>query len=213
MPGFGSPAVPARDARHSVRCGNEAGHDDSPLLGGRDPRSGIQLGRALPRPFDFSITSISFVVRDLQSTISAYERLFGRGPFTVFDSWFDGPGTLLRGRQVRYHLRWSECAVAPGINLEFIQPLEGPGVWEEWLETKGESVYCVGTMMRTNEKAELARQWFGRWGIEPVMEGSLGETVAWYLLDTVQGLKAMVITGGGHSIDWGAGGVSRARQG
>jgi hypothetical protein len=162
----------------------------------------VRGGRATPHPFDLALTSVSFVVRDLASTVAAYARLFGWGPFHVFDEWFEGPDNLLRGRPVRYRLRWAECVVPPGIDLEFIQPVEGPGVWSEWLAGRGEGVYCLGTMMRSNEEAEALRRRFAEEGVDTVMRGALGKGIAWHLLDTVGPLKALVITGGGHAIDW-----------
>jgi methylmalonyl-CoA/ethylmalonyl-CoA epimerase len=164
--------------------------------------SGLTYGIATPHPFDFTVTQISFVVRDLDATIAAYKNLLGWGPFNVFDMWCEGPKSLLRGKEVRYRIKWSECIVKPGINIEFIQPMEGPNVWQEWLEEKGEGVWALGVMMRSNEEGEQVKKWFAEKGIGVVMRGDVGDDIEWYLLDTVPMLKLMTICGGGHAIDW-----------
>jgi len=164
--------------------------------------SGLMYGIETPHPFDFSITQFSFVVRDLDATIEAYKKAFGWGPFNVFDMWCEGPNSLLRGEEVRYRIKWSECIVKPGINIEFIQPMEGPNVWQEWLDTKGEGVWGLGVMMRSNEEGTKVKKWFAEQGIGEVMRGDVGDDIEWYLLDTVPMLKLMTICGGGHAIDW-----------
>ena len=164
--------------------------------------SGLVYGVETPHPFDFSVTQVSFVVRDLDATIEAYRHAFGWGPFNVFDMWCEGPTSLLRGEEVRYRIKWSECIVKPGINMEFIQPMEGPNVWQEWLDAKGEGVWGLGVMMRSNEEGTKVKKWFVDQGIDVVMRGDVGDDIEWYLLDTVPMLKVMTISGGGHAIDW-----------
>ena len=48
-------------------------------------KSGLTYGVRTPHPFDFSVTQVSFVVRDLDASIEAYRSAFGWGPFNVFD--------------------------------------------------------------------------------------------------------------------------------
>ena len=165
-------------------------------------RSGLLYGVATPHPFDFTVTQISFVVNDLDSTIKAYRSAFGWGPFNVFDMWCEGPNSLFRGKPARYRIKWSECIVKPGVNFEFIQPMEGENVWTEWLETKGEGVWGLGVMMRSNEEGEQVKRWFADQGVTEVMRGDVGDDIEWYLLDTAPMLKLMTICGGGHAIDW-----------
>ncbi len=165
-------------------------------------KSGLTYGIATPHPFDFSVTQVSFVVRDLEKTIESYKMAFGWGPFNVFDMWCEGPNNLLRGKPVRYRIKWSECIVKPGINFEFIQPMEGESVWTEWLENKGEGVWGIGVMMRSNEEGVQVRDWFAEQGIGEVARGDVGDDIEWYLLDTAPMLKVMTICGGGHAIDW-----------
>ena len=175
----------------------------TPAPGSRiGPISGLTYGIPTPHPFDFSITQISYVVRDVDATIEAYRKLLGWGPFDVFDMWSEGPGSILRGRQVRYRIKWSECMVKPGICLEFIQPVEGPNVFQEWLDEKGEGVWALAVMMRSNEEGEQAKRWFAEHGCEVVMRGDFGDGTEWYLVDTVPALKVMTLCGGGHAIDW-----------
>jgi hypothetical protein len=165
-------------------------------------KSGLTYGIATPHPFDFSVTQISFVVRDLEKTIESYKMAFGWGPFNIFDMWCEGPNNLLRGVPVRYRIKWSECIVKPGINFEFIQPMEGESVWTEWLQEKGEGVWGIGVMMRSNEEGAQVRDWFAEHGVGELARGDVGDDIEWYLLDTAPMLKVMTICGGGHAIDW-----------
>src|SRR5439155_1365292 len=94
----------------------------------------------------YPMTQVSMVVRDLDSTMERYHRAFGWAPWLVFDHVPPvHHNTQLRGRPVHYALRGAEVYVG-SLNFELLQPLQGPNLWSEFIDRRGEGVASIATM-------------------------------------------------------------------
>ena len=107
------------------------------------PNAELPVGLAGLR---YPITQVSLAVRDLDATMAAYHRAFGWAPWQVFDHVPPvHHRTELRGQPVHYSLRGAEVYVG-SLNFELLQPLEGPNLWSEFMDRRGEGVASIATM-------------------------------------------------------------------
>lgn len=147
-----------------------------------------------------AITQICMVVKDLRSTMETYYKTLGWGPWSVFEY---GPpllhDTVLRGEPTYYTMIGAEAHVG-GINVELIQPVEGPSIYKEWLDRHGEGVHHIACMKVGSNADELLKQ-FADLGMREVMSGSIGDTIRFFYLDTEPMLKFVLESGSGHAID------------
>jgi methylmalonyl-CoA/ethylmalonyl-CoA epimerase len=151
-------------------------------------------------PGAFAITQIAVVVRDLRQTMELYHQTLGWGPWNVYIQ--EPPrlhDTVLRGQPTPYTFMHAETHVGP-VDFEIIQPLEGPSIYKEWLEKHGEGVHHIACMKVGSDAAALLDQ-FTAMNMQPVMEGSIGETIRYFYLDTEPMLKFILESGSGHAID------------
>lgn len=90
------------------------------------------------------IHQIALVVRDLDAAMRAYWERFRIGPWAIFT--FD-PTTVremtYRGRQQDYAMRIA-FARSGDVQVELIQSLRGPNLYEEHLQRHGEGLHHVG---------------------------------------------------------------------
>jgi len=148
----------------------------------------------------YTITQIAVVVHDLRKTMELYHKTLGWGPWSVYEH--KPPrlhDTVLRGTPTHYTMLCAETHVGP-VDFEIIQPLEGPSIYKEWLETHGEGVHHIACMKMGSDAAALLQQ-FEEMGMQPMMEGSIGETIRYFYLDTEPMLKFVLESGSGHAID------------
>lgn len=151
-------------------------------------------------PGTFAITQIAVVVHDLRKTMEIYHKTLGWGPWNVYVQ--EPPrlhDTVLRGTPTPYTFMHAETHVGP-VDFEIIQPLAGPSIYKEWLEKHGEGVHHVACMKVGGDAGALLRQ-FQEMGMQPMMEGSIGETIRYFYLDTEPMLKFILESGSGHAID------------
>lgn len=147
------------------------------------------------------ITQIAFVVRNLDSSLAQFHETLGWAPWHVYEH--KPPvlhDTFLRGKPALYSMLGAECHVGP-VDVELIQPLDGPSIYEEWLNEHGEGVHHVAVMRPTLAEAEETKEWFVRRGMSVLMEGRLGETIRFFYFDTEPTLKVIMESGSGHAVD------------
>ena len=113
------------------------------------------------------VGQIGIVVRDLESACRRYSALWQCGPWRVYTY---GPELLssqsLRGRPSDYSVRIALNPTSP--QLELLQPLRGPSVYEEWLERRGEGIHHLAAYV---EDADAAIASFAAAGYPVVQEG------------------------------------------
>jgi methylmalonyl-CoA/ethylmalonyl-CoA epimerase len=151
----------------------------------------------------YGITQVSLAVRDLQGTMALYHRAFGWAPWQVFDHVPPvHHNTELRGKEVHYALRGAEVYVG-SLNFELLQPLEGPNLWSEFMDRRGEGVASIATMFLEREDGDAVKTAFrDRFGIDVSMKADIGDHIEYYYLDTEKQFGCLIESGSGHAIDF-----------
>jgi methylmalonyl-CoA/ethylmalonyl-CoA epimerase len=156
-------------------------------------------GGLLGRPL--MISQIAVVVNDLERTMEQYTKLLGWGPWNVYRH--EPPRlhhTVIRGEEVPYTMLGAETHVGD-MGFELLQPLEGPSIYREWLDTHGEGLHHVAVMLHDFEESTDLKKRFAEVDAPVLMGGRIGETIEFYYLDTQPALKIILESGSGHAID------------
>jgi methylmalonyl-CoA/ethylmalonyl-CoA epimerase len=149
-------------------------------------------------PPGMRISQVAVVVKDLRRTMEAYTKIMGWKPWSVYEH--KPPllhHTMLHGRPEKFSMLGAEVHCNP-IDFEILQPLEGPSIYKEFLEQKGEGLHHV-SVVSPAENIEVTLGEFKKNGVDILMEGRVGDT-AFYYLDTDPVLKMIAETVTGHSI-------------
>ena len=155
---------------------------------------------ALP-PGGLPISQVACVVHDLDEAMERYHRALGWGPWNVYEHVQPTlHHTHYKGREVEFSMLGAEVQAGP-IVFELLQPLEGPSIYKDWLEEKGEGLHHIAVMRHTPEESKELEERFRALGAEPSMGGRIGETIEFYYLDTEPLLKVIIESGSGHAID------------
>ena len=111
------------------------------------------LGILRERP----VVQVGIVVRDLDRALQAYASLWDLGPWRVYTY---GPDMLssqtYRGAPARYSMRLALAGADP--QLELIQPLDGPSIYHEWLDRRGEGLHHVAVLVESLDEATEAME-------------------------------------------------------
>ena len=87
------------------------------------------------------------------------------------------------------------------IVVELLQPVDGPSIYKEWLDSHGEGLHHIAVMRPTASESEATMRHFDELGAGVLMEGRIGETIHFYYLDTEPLLKVIFESGTGHAVD------------
>jgi hypothetical protein len=153
------------------------------------------LGRPL------QISQIAVVTSDLQRTMEQYTKLLGWGPWNVYRH--EPPrlhDTVVAGERVDYTMLGAETHVGE-MGFELLQPLEGPSIYRDWLEQRGEGLHHVAVMLHDFAESDRLKQRFAEADAAVLMGGRIGESIEFYYLDTEPTLKIIIESGSGHAID------------
>ena len=97
----------------------------------------------LPFPLQ-KIDQVALVVRDLDAAVRHYWEQLGIGPWTIVTF---GPETVreleYRGKPATMRMR-AAFALTENVQLEIIESLDGPNIYDEFLEAHGEGVHHFG---------------------------------------------------------------------
>ena len=152
-------------------------------------------------PTPMKITQIAVVVRDIEAALKMYTQTLGWGPWSVFD--YKPPllhDTRVKDEPVEFRMIGAEASV-DGLGFELIQPVSGPSIYQEFLDTHGEGVQHIACMKHTVEDSALMREHWRANGAGELMSGRIGESIEFYYLDTAPMLKFVLESGSGHAID------------
>jgi methylmalonyl-CoA/ethylmalonyl-CoA epimerase len=151
----------------------------------------------------YPITQISLAVRDLDKTMAQYYRAFGWAPWQVFDHVRPvHHRTELRGQPVHYALRGAEVYVG-SLNFELLQPLEGPNLWSEFMDARGEGIASIATMFLEREDGDAVKRAFKEtFDVDVIMKADIGDHIEYYYLDTEDQFGCLIESGSGHAIDF-----------
>jgi catechol 2,3-dioxygenase-like lactoylglutathione lyase family enzyme len=147
------------------------------------------------------ISHIAVVCVDLRKTIEAYTKLLGWGPWDVYR--YEPPrlhNTAVRGRPVEYTMLGAETHLG-NLGFELLQPLEGPSIYEEWLDKHGEGLHHIAIMLRDVDESTGLKSRFASVGAPVLMGGRIGDSIEFFYLDNEPSLKIIVESASGHAID------------
>ena len=92
------------------------------------------------------IGQIGIVVPDIERALDRYSNLWGVGPWIGYTYGPDTiPHLIYRGKPGRCSVRIALAGQSP--QIELLQPLAGPSVYDGWLETRGEGVHHLAVMV------------------------------------------------------------------
>jgi methylmalonyl-CoA/ethylmalonyl-CoA epimerase len=87
------------------------------------------------------------------------------------------------------------------LGFELIQPVSGPSIYQEYLDTYGEGVQHIACMKHNDTDSELLKDHWRERGADVLMSGRIGETIEFYYLDTGPIIKWVLESGNGHAIE------------
>lgn len=114
---------------------------------------------------EFGVKQIAVVVRDLEASVRAYWDLLRIGPWKAYELTEDVLKDMTyHGEPARFSLRHA-LAWKDGVQLELVQPGNGPSIFADHLREHGEGLHHVGIYVEDHAKAvtEFAEQ-----GFEPI---------------------------------------------
>ena len=109
-----------------------------------------------------TITQIAVVVADMESALRSYTENLGWGPWSVFE--YKPPllhDTVVRGEPCEYRMIGAETSV-DGLGFELIQPVSGPSIYQEFLDTHGEGVQHIACMKHSIDGQRGAQEALAR---------------------------------------------------
>ena len=124
------------------------------------------------------IIQIGIIVRDLQKAVENYWAIFGIGPWQVVR--MEPPiltDVTIRGKPVEASML-AAIAQNGNIQLELIQPIEGPSIWKEFLEERGEGLHHVQPLVQDIKASLIA---FKEMGVDVLMIGKIANSIFYYM--------------------------------
>jgi methylmalonyl-CoA/ethylmalonyl-CoA epimerase len=98
------------------------------------------------------VGQIGILVRNLENACRRYSALWQCGPWRVYTY---GPEILssqsYRGEPSHFVVRIALNSTTP--QLELLQPVEGPSVYDEWLERRGEGLHHLAAFVEDADEA------------------------------------------------------------
>lgn len=137
-----------------------------------------------PRDVFTHCVQIGVVVRNVDEKIRVLSEVFGIGPFRVLDwppegragmqvSYYDQPG--------RFTARMAFAELG-AVELELIEPREGPSIWADFLEQHGEGIHHI--RFNTFDEGQVIDYLAGH-GIQPAQRGlGIRRGTSWVNFDT-----------------------------
>jgi methylmalonyl-CoA/ethylmalonyl-CoA epimerase len=125
-----------------------------------------------------AICQIGIVVKDLQKAVDNYSEKYGIGPWITLR--LEPPllrDLTLRGKPVEASMI-AAIAQSGDIQLELIQPLQGPSIWKEFLEERGGGIHHIRSLDQ-DPKALLTA--FKEMGVDVLMSGRIGDNTFYYM--------------------------------
>ena len=99
------------------------------------------------------INQIAIVVEDLELVAKNYWEIMGIGPWAIFD--WEAP--LVYDRKYQGKAAWARERIAlvqvGGVQLELVQPVDGPSLYRDWLDEHGEGIHHMNFLVDDVDEA------------------------------------------------------------
>jgi catechol 2,3-dioxygenase-like lactoylglutathione lyase family enzyme len=134
----------------------------------------------LENAFISGVHQVALVVRDIDKALEEYTNRMGIGPWWVR---LYAPPKLtdmrIRGKEIPYSMKLA-IAWTGSTMWELIQPVDGPSIYKEFLDTHGEGLHHL-QVRHEGMDFDTAIASFTKRGCPPLMEGRMGESRFAYL--------------------------------
>ena len=108
------------------------------------------------------VRQIALVVPDLEVAVRAYADALGVGPWNVYTIGAPAmTGMTYRGEPADFVIRHA-LAFSGEVMLELVQPIDGPSIWQEYLDARGPSLHHIAFYVDDFDEAAAtmaARGW------------------------------------------------------
>jgi predicted enzyme related to lactoylglutathione lyase len=152
------------------------------------PHVGASAGPSPTTGLEYAITSVTLVVRDLRSTVAAYEEAFGWAPWATMRLTDDRPRTPAA---------LVASALVGDLRFEVVEPV-GDGAWREVLERDAEGLAAIGLGLVGPAEEDVAREALVDLGAAVIAEmpSSTGEgRPGWTLHDGRRDFACLIAVG------------------
>lgn len=138
------------------------------------------------------LDQIGIVVHDLHAVTQELTRLFGIGPFRIFEWPVEGvdPQATYHGQPGNFRLLLAFVTVGK-IQIEIVQPLDGQNIYSDFLRDHGPGLHHIRLTVPGFEQAVTT---LIETGIEKIASGT-GVHVGskWAYFDTTQQLEGVIV--------------------
>ncbi len=96
---------------------------------------------------------VGYIVKDIESAKESYAKLFGAAVPPSQPCGYGAANTVYKGAPAPdSHCKLAFFDLTPGIQLELIEPDEGPSTWWEYLDTQGEGIHHIAFFVKDMDK-------------------------------------------------------------
>ncbi len=106
------------------------------------------------RVLGLDVAQVALVVRDLDAALASWTAL-GYGPWRVYQYGDNLKRRRYRGGDGSFAMLLAVSDGSP--QLELVQPLTGPSIYEDWLTERGEGLHHVGLVVEDDFDAAVQR--------------------------------------------------------
>ena len=115
------------------------------------------------------VVQVGWVVKDLDRVVSYWEKLGLKN--INHDGVQEFPDVTYRGKKTPLSLKMAFGDIG-GVQIEWIQPVKGKSVYDEFLAQHGDGVHHLAFAVRSPEQLEQQLKYFREKGVEIVQHGS-----------------------------------------
>ena len=91
-----------------------------------------------------NFSQVGYIVKDIETAKQSYAKLLGAELPPTQPCGYGAANTVYKGVPVPdSHCKLAFFDLTPGVQLELIEPDEGPSTWREYLDANGEGVHHI----------------------------------------------------------------------
>lgn len=117
------------------------------------------------------INQIAIVVENLQRVAENYWTILGIGPWAIYD--WEAP--LVYDRKYHGQTAWAREKIALAqvgdVQLELVQPVEGPSIYRDWIDEHGEGLHHMNFLV---DDVDETQDILERYGFVSIQSGKFG---------------------------------------